>query len=53
MSPSKPLQVLFTKTIDRYPDAAALTLNFRDPDYSPEAGGYRPVEIRLEKQTGR
>ena len=52
MSPSKPLQVLFTKTIDRYPDATALTLNFRSPDYSPDTGGYRPVEIRLEKQTG-
>ena len=31
--------------------AKAVTLNFRDPDYSPEAGGFHPVEIRLEKQT--
>lgn len=30
--------------------AKAVTLNFRDPDYSPEAGGFHPVEIRQEKQ---
>ena len=28
---------------------AALTLNFRDPNYSPIDGGYHPVEIRIEK----
>lgn len=28
----------------------AITLNFRDPEYSAEAGGFHPVEIRLEKQ---
>lgn len=27
----------------------ALTFNFRDPDYSPEHGGYHPVEIRLSR----
>ena len=52
MSPSKQLQALFAKIIDSYPDTTALTLNFRSPDYSPDTGGYRPVEIRLEKQTG-
>lgn len=26
----------------------AVTVNFRDPDYSAEAGGYHPVEIRIE-----
>lgn len=31
-------------------EAKAVTLNFRDPDYSPEAGGFHPVEVRLEKQ---
>ena len=31
--------------------AKAVTLNFRDPEYSPEAGGFHPVEVRLEKQT--
>ena len=25
----------------------SITLNFRDPDYSAERGGYRPVEIRV------
>lgn len=25
----------------------AITLNFRDPDYSPETGGFHPVEVRL------
>ncbi|TVP09305.1 MULTISPECIES: DUF2787 family protein [Shewanella] len=29
-------------------DGHAVTLNFRDESYSAEAGGYRPVEIRLE-----
>ena len=24
-------------------------LNFRDPDYSPETGGYHPVEIALDQ----
>lgn len=26
-----------------------VVINFRDPTYSPESGGYHPVEIRLEK----
>ncbi|MBG9996813.1 DUF2787 domain-containing protein [Pseudoalteromonas sp. NZS127_1] len=30
--------------------AKAVTLNFKDPDYSPETGGFHPVEVRLEKQ---
>lgn len=29
----------------------AVTLNFRDSDYSAERGGYHPVEIRLEKHS--
>lgn len=31
-------------------EANAITLNFRDPDYSAEKGGFHPVEVRLEKQ---
>lgn len=27
-----------------------LTINFRDPNYSAENGGFHPVEIRLEKE---
>ncbi|MEC4727875.1 DUF2787 domain-containing protein [Shewanella sp. D64] len=38
------LQSLATK------EANAIMLNFRDPDYSAENGGYHPVEVRLEKQ---
>jgi hypothetical protein len=34
-------------------DANAITLYFRDPDYSPERGGFHPVEVRLEKQFDR
>ena len=29
---------------------SAITLNFRDPEYSASNGGFHPVEIRLEKQ---
>jgi len=28
----------------------AITLNFRDPLYSADRGGFHPIEIRLEKQ---
>ncbi len=31
------------------PEGVAVTINFRDPDYSAEGGGCHPVEIRLEK----
>ena len=27
--------------------AHAVTINFRDPDYSPDNGGYHPVETRI------
>lgn len=30
----------------------AITFNFRDTTYSAEAGGYHPVEIRIERQGG-
>lgn len=30
----------------------AITINLKDPDYSLEAGGYRPQEIRIEKDGG-
>ena len=29
---------------------SAVTLNFRDPSYSAETGGFHPVEIRLERR---
>lgn len=30
--------------------ANALIINFRDKDYSAKAGGFHPVEVRLEKR---
>ncbi|TNH78859.1 hypothetical protein CF141_01305 [Aeromonas hydrophila] len=30
--------------------ARAVTMNFRDPGYGPESGGFHPVEIRLQRQ---
>ena len=32
------------------PVDSAITLNFRDPDYSAEGGGFHPVEIRISEQ---
>ena len=29
---------------------SAITLNFRDPNYSAETGGFHPVEVRLERR---
>lgn len=40
------LEKEISKTI--IPDGVAVTLNFRDPDYSAERGGFHPVEIRLD-----
>lgn len=31
----------------------AVTINFKDEDYSPESGGYHPVEIRLINRRGK
>ena len=52
--------ILASKVPDRKGDRAiAATFNFRDPSYSAEAGGYHPVEIRVqlipsqEAMTGR
>ena len=39
----------FPDEIPDGPTPAALTLNYRDPDYSATTGGYHPVEIRLER----
>jgi len=38
---------------DDVSDLDAITLNFRDPDYSAESDGYHPVEIRLTYQQGQ
>lgn len=31
------------------PEAASITVNYRDPGYSPETGGFHPVEIRVNQ----
>ena len=40
------LDILAQKPPHRHP-ITGLTINFRDPEYSPEKGGWHPVEIRL------
>ncbi len=50
------LQQHITEAVSNTNDAAgldAITLNFRDPDYSAESGGYHPVEIRLTYRQGQ
>ena len=47
-----PVSPVFTKALAELVkniDSNAVTINFRDPDYSPQTGGFHPVEIRLEK----
>lgn len=39
-----------TKQSKSIGNANKLTINFRDKDYSATAGGFHPVEIKLEKQ---
>ena len=34
-------------------DARFITLNYRDPTYTAESGGYHPVEIRIDLTTGK
>lgn len=36
--------------IGDYENEKAVTINFRDPHYSAEKGGYHPVEVRLENE---
>ena len=39
-----------TKQSESIGNASELTINFRDKDYSAAAGGFHPVEVRLEKR---
>ena len=34
----------------KLPASSTVTLNFRDPDYSSESGGFHPVEVRVSAQ---
>ncbi|MCF2949259.1 DUF2787 domain-containing protein [Paraglaciecola aquimarina] len=48
---SKLLVDALTNVIEKQSiDSDAVTINFRDPTYSAEGGGFHPVEIRLEKR---
>ena len=39
-----------TKQSESIGNASERTINFRDKDYSAAAGGFHPVEVRLEKR---
>ena len=41
---------IVTKQGQSIGNAIELTINFRDKDYSAKAGGFHPVEVRLEKR---
>jgi hypothetical protein len=46
---SKQLTTYLEQLISGHHSHQAVTINFRDPTYSADAGGFHPVEIRLEK----
>lgn len=45
------LKKTLTALIPNILESDSLVINFRDPTYSPESGGYHPVEIMLKKST--
>ncbi|WP_166426207.1 DUF2787 family protein [Paraglaciecola sp. 20A4] len=47
---SKALADAIVSIIPKNVDNDVITINFRDPTYSPESGGFHPVEIRLENR---
>lgn len=42
------LDTVLSNTTHPNVNTHAITLNFRDPDYSAKSGGFHPVEIRIE-----
>ena len=49
--PMSPMFTLYiADLITPYKNENGVTINFRDPNYSAENGGYHPVEIRLENE---
>lgn len=49
--PLSPIFALYIASLlTPYENEEAVTINFRDPTYSAENGGYHPVEIRLENE---
>lgn len=51
LSVSKKLVAIIQQELDKsdIDVSAGVTLNFRDPDYSAESGGYHPVEIAVDE----
>ena len=52
LSISNLLILILSKEIELHSEvdtSSGCVLNFRDPDYSSESGGYHPVEIRLDE----
>lgn len=49
--PMSPMFTLYiADLLAPYENEKAVTINFRDPSYSADDGGYHPVEIRLENE---
>ena len=49
--PMSPMFTLYiADLLAPYVNEKAVTINFRDPNYSADDGGYHPVEIRLENE---
>ncbi len=49
--PMSPMFTLYiADLLAPYKNERAVTINFRDPNYSVDDGGYHPVEIRLENE---
>ena len=49
--PMSPMFTLYiADLLAPYENEKAVTINFRDPKYSADEGGYHPVEIRLENE---
>mgnify|MGYP002700406789 CR=1 FL=1 len=49
--PMSPMFTLYiADLLAPYENKSAVTINFRDPNYSAYDGGYHPVEVRLENE---
>jgi hypothetical protein len=49
--PMSPMFTLYiAELLSPHENEKAVTINFRDPNYSADDGGYHPVEIRLENE---
>jgi hypothetical protein len=49
--PMSPMFTLYiADLLAQFENKKAVTINFRDPNYSTDDGGYHPVEIRLENE---